>query len=214
MRLSHILFDLDNTLYRASGGLFDEIKRRMTAFVAGHFRVNEEKAAAIRKDYGARYGTTLGGLLREGGLADADEFLAAVHPEDVGPFIVPDPGLRPMLEGLPCPRSIITNSPREHAERVLAVLGVADCFNRIFDIRFVRFAGKPQPEAYERVLDALRLPAESVLFVDDAAAYLQGYRKLGGPVVQVREDGASSADWPCLRDVKELPAFLAAWERT
>jgi putative hydrolase of the HAD superfamily len=208
MRLKHILFDLDDTLYRASSGLFNEIKRRMTAFVAAYFKVDAEQASAIRKDYAARYGTTLGGLVGEGGLADPEEFLTAVHPADVSPYIAPDPGLRAMLESLPLPRSIFTNSPLEHAQRVLAQLGVADCFPRIFDIRFCGFRGKPLPESYRSVLAALDLNINEVLFVDDASSYVKGYAELGGPVVQVREDGVAAGDWPCLRNIRELPGLL------
>ncbi|MBN2351122.1 MAG: pyrimidine 5'-nucleotidase [Spirochaetales bacterium] len=208
MRVSHILFDLDNTLYRASGGMFDEIKRRMTAFTARHFGISEDEATAVRRDYTARYGTTLGGLLGEGGLADPEEYLAVVHPEDVGPYIIPDPGLRGALQSLPHPKSIITNSPREHAERVLESLSVSDCFGRIFDIRSCGFAGKPQASAYRSALDALGLPAGRVLLLDDATVYLEAYIALGGPAVQVREDGVPTGDWPCLRDVKELPGWL------
>ncbi len=208
MHVSHLLFDLDNTLYRASGGMFDEIKRRMTAFTARYFGISEAEATAVRRDYTARYGTTLGGLLGEGGLEDPEEYLATVHPEDVGPYIIPDPGLRRALLSLPQPKSIFTNSPREHAERVLDCLGVTDCFGRIFDIRSCNFAGKPRPEAYRSALDALGLPPGEVLFLDDATEYLKGYVALGGPAVQVREDGVPTGDWPCLRDVKELPGYL------
>jgi putative hydrolase of the HAD superfamily len=213
MRIAHILFDLDNTLYKASSGLFDEIRTRMTGFVARFFNVGEQEAAAIRQGYGAKYGTTLGGLLQEGGLRDPEEYLASVHPRDVGAYITPDPGLRPMLVGLPYPKSIITNSPREHALRVLEFLGVADCFGRVFDIRFCNYQGKPMPEAYRLVLTELGRKIENALLVDDVKAYLEAYAALGGPVVQVREDGIASGGWPCLKDVKELPGILETLSR-
>jgi putative hydrolase of the HAD superfamily len=208
MKLHHILFDLDDTLYRSSSGMFPEIRRRMTAFVAGFLGLSEQEANAKRREYAARFGTTLGGLVQSAGLADPEIFLEEVHPVDVRAYITPDPGLRPLLSGIDCPKSVFTNSPREHAQRVLDVLGISDCFREIYDIRFSGFQGKPLAAAYRRVLAALGEPADRVLFVDDSTSYLQSFVAMGGLVVQIREDGVPTGAWPCLREIKDLARFL------
>jgi putative hydrolase of the HAD superfamily len=210
MKPRHFLFDLDDTLYRHSSGLFTEISRRMTHFVARHCGLDEAAAQARRREYLARYGTTLTGLMEAAGLADPEPFIAEVHPTDIGAYLPPDPGLRPMLLGLAQPKSVFTNSPLEHAQRVLGHFGVRDCFTQIFDLRFSEFRGKPRAGAYKRVLEVIGEQPAHVLFLDDAHAYLESYRLLGGSVLQVREDGIPSGDWPCLKDVKELPVWLAS----
>ena len=208
MKINHILFDLDDTLYRSSSGLFQEISRRMTAFVARYCDLDQAAAINRREEYRIHYGTTLGGLMQHGGLKDPEEFIRAVHPRDVDSYITPDFALRPMLRAISCPKSIFTNSPREHAERVLEFFGITDCFCHIFDIRFSGFVGKPDADAYRKVLDVLGEVPGRVLFIDDSASYLRGYQKLGGQVLQVREDGVSAGDWLCLKGIKELPDFL------
>src|SRR3569833_1692474 len=57
------VFDLDNTLYPAASHVFDQISRRMTAFIAEHFDIAPDAALARQKDYFRRYGTTLRGLI-------------------------------------------------------------------------------------------------------------------------------------------------------
>jgi putative hydrolase of the HAD superfamily len=208
MNPRHVLFDLDDTLYKSSSGMFPEIRRRMTVFVARFLGLSEDAANAKREEFVTRFGTTLGGLLREAGLEDPEIFLREVHPADVAAYIAPDPGLRPMLRALDVSKSVFTNSPREHAERVLEFFGIRDCFREIYDIRFSGFCGKPLAAAYRRVLAALGETAGRVLLVDDSTAYLQTFRDMGGRVLQVREDGAPTGEWPCLKDIKDLPGFL------
>jgi putative hydrolase of the HAD superfamily len=210
MKLSHILFDVDNTLYNASNGLFDEMARRMILFLARYFSISEEEARALRTTYGARYGTTLGGLVIEGGLADPEVYIREVHPENVEDYIQKDSALRPMLVSLPYPKSIFTNSPKEHALRILEHLEIADCFEEVFDIRFCHFIGKPVRDSYERVLVKLGKRPQEVLLVDDIPKYLENYAALGGPVLLVKEDGIPASPYPCIRDVKELPHYLAS----
>jgi putative hydrolase of the HAD superfamily len=210
MNLRHILFDLDDTLYRSSSGMFPEIRRRMTTFVARFFGLSREKAFRKRQEFVDRYGTTLGGLLESGALTDPELFLEEVHPENVGSFIAPDPGLRPALLSIDCPKSVFTNSPREHAERILDFFGIRDCFREIYDIRFSGFQGKPRADAYRRVLEAVGEPPERVLLVDDSTAYLRAFYNLGGRVLQIREDGVPTGEWPCLKGIKDLPRFLTS----
>ena len=47
--VTHWVFDLDNTLYRADSGLFAQIDARMTQFVAGYLGVEKMPPARCRK---------------------------------------------------------------------------------------------------------------------------------------------------------------------
>jgi putative hydrolase of the HAD superfamily len=65
-KIKYILFDLDNTLYKSSSGLADELHSRMTDFVAEHYNISEQEAVEIRKEGFRKYGTTLQWMQQEG----------------------------------------------------------------------------------------------------------------------------------------------------
>jgi putative hydrolase of the HAD superfamily len=213
--LRHLLVDLDDTLYPASSGLREEIVRRMNEFVARFLETDAENAAKIRHDLSRRYGTTLSGLIQQFRYTHAEEYLAYTHPVEVEQFLHRDPELRPALERVRLPMSILTNSPMEHAERILRFLGILDLFGRIYDIRFNDLQGKPHTSVYTRVLHDLDLEAPEVLFIDNRVDYLLGFAKIGGEVLLVEEGQCEAQpfqqegeDFPCIRNIKELPDYL------
>ena len=214
MALRHLLFDLDETLYPSSSTLGAEITRRMTVYVQRYLRLPEEQAVAVRRDLSSRYGTTLAGLIAEHGLTDTEGYLEFCHPVDVERHLTPDPSLGPALSAVRLPKSILTNSPREHAERILDFLGVRGQFGRIYDIRFSALRGKPHEQAYRDVLADLGLQAAEVLFIDNRRDYLEGFQALGGRVLLLDDrPGAETSAEPSLARiaaVAELPAWLRA----
>lgn len=204
-----ILFDLDNTLYPASSGLDREIDRRMTVFTARYLGISEKEAHVLRKTDARVYGTTLQWLREVYGFHDIEEYIAEVHPPDVSSFLTYDPRLVEMLNDLPYQKVILTNSPMEHAERVLECLKVRACFDAVLDIRFNRFRGKPYPEAYHRAVDLLGTPIEEVLFVDDLPSYLTAFKALGGHPLLVDEEGKhTDVGIPAIPTVLDLPLYL------
>ncbi|MDR1787355.1 MAG: HAD-IA family hydrolase [Treponema sp.] len=178
--ITHILFDLDNTLYSAAYGLEDRVYQRLITYAADFLGVSIEEAAAMRGRSIAAYGTTLEWLMAEKGFSGVEEYLRVVHPEDEADALRFDPGLRPFLESLDRPLAILTNSPMFHAERILDKLRVRDLFPRVFDIWSNGLKGKPEPAAFYRALDALGATPESTLFIDDNHRYVAGYNALGG----------------------------------
>lgn len=211
----HVLVDLDDTLYPASSGLREEIVSRMTDYLARVLDTDRDNAARIRQEWSLRYGTTLSGLVRQSSAAQAEEYLRYTHPVEVERFLRRDPELRPALQRVGLPMSILTNSPREHAERILGYLGILDLFGRIYDIRFNELRGKPEPSLYTRVLDDLGCEAWEVLLVDNRVDYLEGFERLGGGVLLVEEQGCRAepqegGHMPWIRSVKELPDYLDA----
>jgi putative hydrolase of the HAD superfamily len=213
--LRHLLVDLDDTLYPASSGLREEIVRRMNAFVARFLETDEETAAGIRRDLSRRYGTTLSGLIQQFRYTSPDEYLRYTHPAEVERFLSRDPGLRPALEKVRLPMSILTNSPMEHAERILRFLGISDLFVKVYDIRFNDLQGKPHTSLYTRVLHDLALEAPEVLLIDNRLDYLLGFRKIGGRVLLVEEGeciaepaGDLDGELPCIRSIRQLPDYL------
>ena len=209
---AYLLCDLDETLYPSSCGLMQAVSARMSLFVAQYLGVGEEEAARIRRRLRVVYGTTLTGLMREHGLEVAEQYLAYTHDVPVEGFLSEDPQLAAALAAIQLPKSVITNSPLEHAERVLRRLGIRQLFERIFDLRFNGFTGKPDPGVYARALAEVGRGAAEVLLVDNHLDYLAPFRAMGGMVLLIDEKGDASGqeEVPRLRDIKELPSYLAS----
>ncbi|MDR2103277.1 MAG: HAD-IA family hydrolase [Treponema sp.] len=207
--IKQLLFDLDNTLYSAQYGLEERVGRRVVEFTAQYLGLSRKEAIQRRLSRSPFYGTTLEWLLAEEGLTDIDAYFAAIHPEDEADDLEADPALRDFLEHLKLPKAICTNSPREHAVRILDKLQIRDLFPRIFDIRWNRFEGKPRAESFYRVLDALEAAPENTLFIDDYPKYLLGYLAIGGRGLLL-DEADIHRDFPHqrIRELKELTAFL------
>jgi len=210
MNIEYLLFDLDNTLYPKSSGMGIEIDHRMTAFVAEHLGIPPTNAKAKRIKYRDNYGTTLQGLVHDDGFNNPEEFFNKVHPADIHRYIEKDPQLREMLLSIKIPKSILTNSPREHAFRILKYLEIDTFFENIFDIRFNNFKGKPALELYEKVLKTIDKKPQNVLFIDDLELYLQPFMEIGGNVLLVNENEAGSVlnSIPVINSIKQLPRYL------
>lgn len=209
--ISYILFDLDNTLYRASSGFAQAISDKMTQFAADTLGVDFEKARALRKINAPKYGTTMEWLRQKHGFSDVDHFFDYVHPKEVDRFLSPNPELRDMLERTPLPKSILTNGPIEHARRVLDYLGITDLFNHIFDIRLNNLEGKPAESAYNRALGEIGKTPSQVLFIDDLLRYLIPFRDMGGNTLLVDENGRFDNEnhgIRTIRHISELPVVL------
>ncbi len=229
---AYLLCDLDETLYPSSCGLMQAVSARMSLFVAQYLKVGEEEAGRIRRRLRLAYGTTLTGLMREYGLQVAEQYLAFTHDVPVESFLSEDPQLAEALSSIPLAKSVLTNSPLEHAERVLRRLGVRPLFERIFDLRFNGYTGKPDAGVYVRALAEVGREAAEVLLVDNHLDYLAPFRAMGGQVLLIDERGEAAlqaqaasqaagqaagqdlrellSGVPRLRDIKELPRYLAS----
>jgi putative hydrolase of the HAD superfamily len=204
-----ILFDLDNTLYSVKTGMEEGFQRRIIAFTSRFLGITPEEALSQRREGITRYGTTIEWLIGDKGFTAIDEYYAAVHPAGEEDVIPPDPQLRLFLEGLAMPLAILTNSPREHTDRVLDKIGIAGLFTRVFDMRWNGNQGKPLPIAFTRALDALGSDAGNTLFIDDTPRYVQGYLSLGGKGL-LRDELGRHPDYrhPKIRELPELTRYL------
>jgi putative hydrolase of the HAD superfamily len=211
--IEYILFDLDNTLYSARSGLEKDVSRRVNEYIAAFLKLPPEKAWAIRREgiLSGGYGTTLEWLMAEKGFDPraVDGYYSFIHPENETDTLSPDPELASFLASLTLPVAIMTNSPMEHAVRIVKKLGIEKFFSSIFDIRFHRLKGKPHAEAFNRVLDAIGTRAERCLFVDDGRAYVEGYRAIGGYGVFYDElDEHPEFPGPRIRALHEIVGLL------
>jgi putative hydrolase of the HAD superfamily len=207
--IKYLLFDLDNTLYSCRYGLEDNVSRRMREYTAALLGCSPEEAWQRRKEYLAHYGTTLEWLQAEKGFTDVEDYLAAVHPKDEAENLPPHPELRALLESIPIPKAILTNSPREHADRILDKMGIGDLFTHIFDIRLNNFVGKPGARAFHRALEAIGARPEEVIFIDDYPRYVQGFIDIGGQGLLLDENNVHS-HYPHerIRNLQEIKNYL------
>jgi putative hydrolase of the HAD superfamily len=180
------IFDLDNTLYCASNGIFAQIEGRMTDYVMAFLKLPRDAAYARQKELYQRYGTTLNGLMCEHGAAP-DDYLHYVHDIDLSSLIA-DTNLAAAIERLPGQRFVFTNGCRDHAARILDRLGMTALFDAVWDIRTIAFKPKPQAEAYESVVAAAGLNCAQSAMFDDIARNLVPARALGMTTVWLQSD--------------------------
>jgi len=212
--LRYLLLDLDDTLYSESFGLERAVLARINEYALRLTGLPREDFMEERKRRMPDFGTTLEWLMADYGFADAEDYFAFVHPEGEEGPLRPDPELASTLDAIKLPKAIFTNSPREHAERILARLGVADRFEAIYDIRFNGLHGKPDREAIGRVCSACGVKPVEALFVDDSPKYVRGFIDSGGHGV-LRDEGGRHGDsgLTSVRNLCELPALIAALEK-
>ena len=164
--LRFALFDIDDTLYPPSSGLWDAIGERINLYMIQRLGLGPAEAAALRDHYFHSFGTTLNGLRLDYHI-NPEDYLAFVHDLPLADFIRPDPALDGMLARLPLTTVAFTNADAPHAQRVLDRLGVTRRFARIIDIHALGFINKPDPRAYARALDLLSAHPEECVFADD-----------------------------------------------
>ena len=204
MYFKSLYFDLDDTLYPASSGLWDAIRDRMNTYMQKFIDLPIADIASIRQGYLEKYGTTLRGLQAHYDV-DVDEYLAYVHDLPLEKYILPDPNLHALLLSLPQRRWIFTNSDHNHASRVLTILGLAGCFDGIIDIRAVDFACKPDKIAYQKALDIAgdEDPAQCAIF-DDSVRNLAPAREIGFYTILVGKNGSEPVVDRVIPNIHEL----------
>lgn len=176
-RIETWIFDLDNTLYPPEAGLLQQIDRRMRDFVMRFLDVDVEEADRIRAHYLERDGITLKGLMEDHG-AEAEAFLEETHAIDLS-GIAPDGALVDAISRLPGRKIVHTNGARRHAERVLAAVGMADSFERVFAIEDKNFVPKPELPAYSHVIREAGLDPKRAAMIEDTVVNLVEPKRLG-----------------------------------
>lgn len=184
------IFDLDNTLYPPSAGLFAHIDERMGTYIMQMKGCDAAAARAIQKRYFHEHGTTLAGLMHHHGV-DAEEFLTFVHDIPLD-RLEPDATLCALLSALPGKRHIFTNADADYAARVLERRGIAHVFDQIVDIRATAYVPKPQHAAYHRLAQIIPdFDPRRSLFVDDMTRNLRPAHDIGMATVWL-DNGSES----------------------
>jgi len=179
VKYTTIFFDLDDTLYPTSTGLWHAIKERMNTYMAERMGFARAEIPSLRERYYLQYGTTLRGLQANHEI-DVEDYLAFVHDIPLGNYIQPNPGLCEIISSLGTRNLVFTNADAAHAGRVLKALALADCFDAIVDVNAVAPYCKPMPESFQV---AMRVANESdpgrCVMIDDLPRTTRAAREAG-----------------------------------
>ncbi len=210
-----LIFDLDETLYPRQAGLMQEIGVRINRYLTENLHLPQDQANELRKRYYNQHGTALRGLVVERPDVDPEDYLHFVHDIRVTDYLSPDPALAEMLHAIPLTKVIFTNATVEHAQNVLNILGVADQFADIIDVRRVEYVSKPNVEAYVRLLNILQARGAECILIEDAARNLLPGKTLGMTTILVDSADCAQVDF-CVHDilgVKSVVDTLLAEQR-
>jgi putative hydrolase of the HAD superfamily len=185
-RFAHIdswIFDLDNTLYPASTGLFSLIDERMGAYIERLLDCDPVEAKRVQKAHFHEHGTTLAGLMKSHAV-DPHAFLADVHAIPLD-RVGRDERLASALRKLPGRLFVFTNGDAPYARRVLEAIGVGDQFGDLHDIHSCELRPKPDPHGYALLCERFAIDPVRAVLVEDMAVNLAPAKALGMTTVWV-----------------------------
>ena len=177
------IFDLDNTLYSADSGIFQQVHKLMGKFIVKHLNVNINEAKNIQRKYYKKHGTTLRGLMDHHGI-DPDSFLEEVHKLDYS-IVSPNLKLAKNLENLNGKKIIFTNANKKHADIILDKLKITNLFEGIFDIKMANYIPKPEIQTYEKLIETYNINPNKTIMFDDIAKNLVPASKIGFTTVWI-----------------------------
>jgi pyrimidine 5'-nucleotidase len=208
MPFTTIFFDLDETLYPASCGLWPAIRERMNLYMRERLGFMPEQIETLRESYFRQYGTTLRGL-QANHHVNEEEYLAFVHDLPLAEYLQPAPELRAMLEALEVQKLIFTNADAAHAFRVIHALGLDGCFDAILDVHVVEPYCKPMRQAFEIALEfASESDPGQCVVIDDLPYTTRAAREMGFFTVLIGENGSPADADARLARLVDLPKIL------
>ena len=176
-RINTWIFDLDNTLYSADSGIFQQVHTLMGEFVSKNLNIEIKEAKELQKKYYKQHGTTLRGLMDNHNI-NPDYFLSEVHNLDYS-IVGPNKALNEELEKLEGRKIIYTNANLEHAKNVLERLELTNMFQEIFDVKSADYIPKPEISPYHKLIKDFDINASSAAMFDDIAKNLVPAKKVG-----------------------------------
>ena len=171
------IFDLDNTLYSADSGIFQQVHTLMGKFVSAHLNIDIKKAKELQRKYYRQHGTTLRGMMDNHNV-DPDYFSSEVHQLDYS-IVDPNFKLNRELKKLKGRKIIYTNANRQHANDILIRLELTNLFDEIFDIKTANYIPKPESSPYEQIISEFNIDPITTIMFDDIAKNLVPAKNVG-----------------------------------
>ena len=208
MRFSTIFFDLDDTLYPASTGLWQAIKERMNLYMRDRMGFDPVEIPRLREKYYLQYGTTLRGLQANHEI-DVEDYLAFVHDLPLSDYIQPNPTLCEIIAALGTRNLIFTNADAAHAQKVLKALELDECFETIVDVNAVTPYCKPMPESFQIAMHmAGESDPERCVMIDDLPRTTKSAREAGWFSILFGRDRPNPDADAVLTDWRKLSSIL------
>lgn len=203
-----MIFDLDDTLYPSTSGVWEAIGDRIELFMVEKVHLPAEEVHAMRRDLFIEYGTTLRGLVARFDVNEQD-YLDFVHDIPLNKFLRADPLLRDTLLQYPQRKVIFTNADSNHANRVIHTLGLEGIFERIVDIQAIKPFCKPQKEAYQLALElaGIEHPDQCVV-LDDNLQNLITAQNLGLFSIRVGVNDCTEGCDAAIPSILDLPSVI------
>ncbi len=170
------IFDLDNTLYSADSGIFQQVHKLMGEFISKNLNMDMPEAKKLQAKYYKQHGTTLRGLMDNHGI-DPDYFLDEVHRLDYS-IVGSNKLLNNELQKLKGRKIIYTNANEKHAIDVLKRIDLENFFDEIFDIKMANYIPKPELAPYQQIIDLFTINPDSSAMFDDIAKNLVPAKKV------------------------------------
>ncbi|KAH9621562.1 hypothetical protein KSS87_020529 [Heliosperma pusillum] len=184
--------DLDDTLYSSHTGIDQAVKNNIEEFLVDKCGFGRDQAAILRVELFKTYGSTLAGLRALGYNISADDYHSFVHGRLPYERIKPNLQLRNILLSITQRKIIFTNSDWIHANKVLDLLGLEDCFEQIICFETINpnlpKATRPNeiPVLLKPSLDAMRIAITAAnvnphrtLFLDDSVRNVAAGKAMG-----------------------------------
>ena len=208
MRFTTLFFDLDDTLYPSSTGLWPAIKDRMNLYMIERLGIPKDEVPFLREQYFKMYGTTLRGL-EERHAVDRADFMAFVHDLPLPSYLTPNPIVREVIASLPTRNLIFTNADVSHARRVLTVLELEDLFETVVDVNAVSPYCKPMPESFAIAMDLADEPdPRKCVMIDDLPRTTRAALNVGMASLLYGCDEPTEDASGAFTDWKHLPILL------
>ena len=195
------VFDLDNTLYSAESGIFQQVHELMGKFVSNKLKIDLDSAKKLQSKYFIKHGTTLKGLMDNHGV-EPDEFLDYVHKLDYS-IIHPNNDLNKEISKLQGRKIIYTNANRQHVNEILLRLDLTNMFDEIFDIKMANYIPKPEINAYKDFIKRFNINPKTTIMFDDIAKNLVPAKNVGFKSVWIDLGIENISD-----DIKNSKQFL------
>jgi len=101
-------------------------------------------------------------------------------------------------------QAIASSAPRENVDAVLAVIGLAACFQAVVSAEDVTL-GKPDPQVFLTAAARLGSPPPRSIVVEDAPAGIEAARRAGMPSIGVRRSGSPLPASLAVTSLADLP---------
>lgn len=186
-----LLFDLDGTLYDISNGYMQHIRENIfRLMVEKEFAPNVKEAEKLWKPLFKLHNQSFKGLREGGYLIENDEYWEK-HRGGMENFFNVDESLRKLLLELPHRKIIFTNCREKEAIKIMELLNIHDCFEKVYGADFMGDVCKPQKESFELVLTDLGISAQNILYFEDSVKNLRTAEELGLQCVLINSETAN-----------------------